>query len=319
MSRDFRHVLASIYNTPLAILPEKLKEIEAVVWARIRSGPTPAGQDKFDDAQEDTPVLAAREDDEPYQRAGDVAVIAIYGTITNRPTIFSSYSGGTSAEELGRTIDAAAADRTIRCILLDVDSPGGSVYGIEEAAAKILAARDRKPVTAVANPVAASAAYWLASQAGELVVVPSGQVGSVGVIAAHVDESEAEKLAGLKTTLITAGKYKGELDGSQPLTAEARAAVQDTVDQYYDKFVRAVAAGRKTSLKDVRENFGEGRMRTAADAVKAGMADRVATFEDVLQELQRDSRKDGGRTRAAAERAQREAAARLAEMGISTR
>jgi signal peptide peptidase SppA len=289
------------------------------VRARIAGGPTPRAQDRYDDAQEDDDDahkgrFKAARSDELYQRAGDVAVIGIYGTISMRPSIFTTWSGGTSAETVGRAVDAAANDRTIRCILLDVDSPGGSVFGIPECAAKIAAARDRKKVVAVANPMIASAAYWLASQAGEIVVTPSGEVGSVGVIAAHLDESKADEIAGLKYTLVTAGKYKAEYDGSQPLSGEARDYLQQQVDALYGMFVKDIASGRKTTQKDVRENFGEGRMLLAAEAVKAGMADRVGTFEEVLNAEVQAGSKGGPR----ADAVKRDVQARLAELGLPT-
>lgn len=317
MARDFRHVLACVHNTPLAILPAKLADIEAVVRLRLSGGPPPKAQDQFDDAYyDDEPITrAARRDDELYQRVGDVAVIEMCGAIVQRPSIFTAWSGGCAAEQVGRAVDAAANDRTIRAIVLDVDTPGGGVYGLPECAAKIAAARDRKKVVAVANPMIASAGYWLASQATEIVVTPSGEVGCVGVIASHVDHSKADEEAGLKVTYVHAGRYKTESYGSVPFTAEAREYLQRQVDDLYAMMVRDIAAGRRTTQKDVRENFGEGRMLLAVDAVKAGMADRVGTFEDVLNDLVKAGGKSGGPK---AESFKREVSARLAELGMPT-
>jgi capsid assembly protease len=315
MARDFRHVLACVHNTPLAILPAKLADIEAVVRLRVAGGPAPRGQDKFDDAYyDDVEPAAARRDGELFERAGDVAVIGVYGTISMRPSIFTEWSGGCSAEQIGRAVDAAANDRTIRCILLDVDSPGGSVFGIPECAAKIMAARDRKRVVAVANPMVASAAYWLAACASELVVTPSGEVGSVGVIATHVDHSKADEEAGFKYTHVHAGRYKAEFDGTAPLAGDAREYLQQQVDALYQMMVKGIADGRRTTQKDVRENFGEGRMLLAADAVKAGMADRVDTFEAVLNGEVKAGSKGGPR----ADAVRRDVQARLAELGLPT-
>jgi signal peptide peptidase SppA len=170
-------------------------------------------------------------------------------------------------------------------ILLDIDSPGGSVAGLAEVAAEILAARDSRKVIAVADSLAASAAYWLGSQASEFIVTPSGQVGSIGIITTHEDVSGMMESAGVKITAITAGKYKGEGSPFAPLNEEAIAALQKRVDDYYGMFVNAVAKGRNVTAEAVRSGFGEGRVVGAKEAVKLGMADRVATIDNVLSKL----------------------------------
>jgi signal peptide peptidase SppA len=141
------------------------------------------------------------------------------------------------------------------------------------------------PVTAIANTLAGSAAYWLASQADEVVVSPSGFVGSIGVFARHVDESAALAQEGLKVTLISAGDYKVEGNPYEPLSDEAQAAIQALVNETYDAFVNDVAAGRNVSAGDVLAGFGQGRMFSAQGAVAAGLADRVDTFASTVQGL----------------------------------
>lgn len=214
--------------------------------------------------------------------SGDVAIVSVFGVLSQRPSLMTS--GGTSAEEIGRAVDAAVADRAVKSIVLNADSPGGSVFGIPEAADKILAARQQKRVIGLANATAASAAYWLLSQCSEIVVTPSGRVGSIGVIAAHVDETGAEEKAGIKTTIISAGQYKAE--GFKPITDESRAALQREVDSYYRDFLNAVARGRRVPVATVESNYGQGRMKLARDAVATGMADRTGTLEDVLRSAQ---------------------------------
>lgn len=215
--------------------------------------------------------------------AGAIAVIPLMGRITPRASFFSMlFGGGASLQQLRASLREAVADDQIGAIVLEVDSPGGSVDGVPEAAAEIRAARDRKPIVAVANTWSASAAYWLASQATELVVAPSGQVGSIGVFMAHEDWSKYDERIGVSTTLVSAGKYKVEGNPFEPLSDEAKAAIQSKVDGYYDMFVEAVAAGRGTSAKTVREGYGEGRMVMASEAVDLGMADAVGTIEDAV-------------------------------------
>lgn len=296
MKRSFPHVLAAFYGSPWAILPEKLREIEAVLWRRIAGGAQRPEPVAFDDPSDYG--VPRGESKPPYKMFGSAAVVAVHGTITPRPSLFADFSGGTSAEGIGRAVDAAAADPKADAIVLDVDSPGGSVYGLPEAASKIYAARKAKPVYAVADHMAASAAYWLATQAGDVAVTPAGTVGSIGVILAHVDDTKADEMAGLKTTIVSAGKFKAE--GWVPLTEEAQADMQRQVDQYYQMFVSAVAKGRGIRDATVEKDFGQGRMKLADEAVSARMADRVATLEQVVNEVNK-TRTDRTRRKVAAD------------------
>jgi signal peptide peptidase SppA len=215
---------------------------------------------------------------------GSVGVIPITGIISHRMNMMSSISGagGTSIEKLTAQFRQALGDTNCKAIVFDVDSPGGSVEGVMELASEIFAARKQKPITAVVNSMACSAAYWLASAANEIVCTPSGQAGSIGVYMTHQDESEALAKDGIKVTVIKAGKYKTEGNPSEPLSDEARAAFQSKVNDYYGMFVKAVAQNRGTSQAAVRDGYGQGRSVLAAGAVKEGLVDRVGTMDDVL-------------------------------------
>lgn len=277
--RPYRHVLAALTETPWAILPGVYAAMREVLARRIEGVPLTA-----DEVAER--IAAGPGKREPYRGAGGaVAVVPLYGPVFPRANLMTEVSGGTSLERFGAAIEAAAADPQVGSILLDVNSPGGSVDLLPETAARIRAARARKPVVAVANTMAASAAYWLASQASEFSITPSGMVGSVGVIAEHVDESAALEAHGLRVSLITAGRFKAEATPTEPLGDEARATIQGLVDHFYGLFVGDVAKGRGVSRKTVLADFGEGRMLTAEAAVAAGMADRVETFDAALGRL----------------------------------
>jgi signal peptide peptidase SppA len=230
------------------------------------------------------------------QRAGVVAVLPIVGLITQRETLFSAFFGGTSTARFTTLLRQALADPDVHAIVLDLDSPGGSVYGVEELATEIYRARGRKPVTAVANSLAASAAYWVASAAGELVVTPGGEVGSIGVYAVHEDLSKRAEMLGMKVTYISAGKYKTDGAAFVPLAAGARSRMQQRVDDYYSLFVGAVARGRGASTADVRNGFGEGRVVGAREAVSLRMADRVATLDEAITGAASRSRSASGRS-----------------------
>lgn len=215
-------------------------------------------------------------------RTGKAAVIPIYGTIMPRANIMSEFSGGTSLQKLQTQLQAADRDPDITTIILDVASPGGSVELVPETA-EVIRNLTTKTV-AVANASAASAAYWLAAQADEFVVTPSGEVGSIGVWTAHTNIAAREKREGVQTTLVSAGKYKVEGNPFGPLDDEARADMQSKVDHYYDMFIRDVALGRGVASDVVANGFGEGRMVVASDAVRQGMVDRVAPLEQVVAE-----------------------------------
>jgi len=219
---------------------------------------------------------------------GSVAVIPMTGIISHRMSGMSAISGpggGASIQKMTAQFRQALDDDNCKAILFDVDSPGGSVDGIPELASEILSARSYKPLIAVVNTMCCSAAYWLASAAGEMVCTPSGQAGSIGVYMAHLDESEALKKGGLKVTVIKAGKYKTEGNSSEPLPDEARAALQSKVDDYNGMFVKAVAQNRRTSQSAVRDGYGQGRSVLASDALKQNLVDRVGTLDDVLSGL----------------------------------
>ncbi|MFL5328392.1 MAG: S49 family peptidase [Gemmataceae bacterium] len=211
-----------------------------------------------------------------YQLAGRVAVIPIQGMIMQKDDWYFCCS----TERLGQALDQAIADPAVDCIVLDCYSPGGSVYGVPELAAKIAACPKR--VVAVANPLSASAAYWICSAADEFVLTPSGHVGSIGVYWLHSDLSRMFNDVGVTNTLVFAGKYKVEGNPYQPLGDEAKAALQADVDHVYTMFVQAVAVNRNTTPEKVQSGYGEGRIVNSSQAVELGLVDRIATFEEVL-------------------------------------
>lgn len=214
-----------------------------------------------------------------------VAVIPIYGMIAQRAGMVNQASGprGTSIEQIRQQFDAAMANPEVGGLLLDVDSPGGTVTGVPELARHIFNARGQKPITAIANGMMASAAYYLGSAADEVVVTPSGEAGSIGVYTVHEDLSGMLAARGVTATVIKAGKFKAEGHPAQPLTDEAREAMQVRVDEAYDLFVEAVGRHRSATPSAVRNGFGEGRVLSAKAAVAAGLADRVATWEDTVR------------------------------------
>lgn len=302
MSRGYEHIVGAFYGKPWAILPTKLAEIEAFLLRRVKDGPR-----VWDD---DRPPSRAESSGPGYQLVGAAAVVKVQGTIVPRANVFTDWSGGTSAEQIGRAVETAANDPKVDAVVMDVNSPGGYVAGTPEAADKLLAARKAKPLYAVANHMMASGAYWLSSQATEIASPISGEVGSVGVIQAHIDQSKAEEMAGYKTTVITASKspYKGEWSSSLPFSEDALAAAQADIDKVMEMFVGAIARGRSVRAAKVERDFGQGRVLLADDALAVGMIDRIATLEDVVNRV----------NKVRGERTRRKVQADLAALGLPT-
>ena len=270
-------IVNAVFNQPWAILPEVYGTICELVRARSLGFRLTAEQ-----VQE---RIGAKHVRDGIAKSGAVAILPLYGILAQRMNMMTQISGGTSTEMFGKMVKAAVQEPSISAIVLDVDSPGGNVFGTDELASEVRAARETKPIIAVVNSLAASAAYWVASQASELVVTPGGLVGSIGVLTAHEDVSKAQEMAGVKTTIISAGKYKAEAIPFASLSAEAQGALQALVDQYYAAFLQAVAKGRGVSLSAVKSGFGQGRLVNAETALAQGMVDRVATLDQTIARL----------------------------------
>lgn len=270
----YLHVLLACAAEPWALQHEKLVAVVSFLKFKAAGGHLSA---------EDVARVTKKREAEVAHTEGAVAVLPVYGVLTQRMNLLDDISGGASTELLAQTFRALLADATTKAIILDFDSPGGTVFGTQELAEEIFASRGSKPIIAQVNSLAASAAYWLASQADEIVVTPGGQAGSIGVYAIHEDISKLLEKEGIKNTLISAGKFKTLGNEFEPLSDEGRTFIQKRVDESNAAFVRGVARGRNVSLTTVNDEFGQGLMFGAAELVKRGMADRVATLSDTLE------------------------------------
>ena len=197
--------------------------------------------------------------------------------------LLTQISGGVSAQLVGRDIKEALANNTIKSILLDIDSPGGTIDGTQELADIIFAGRGQKPIVAYSDGMIASAAYWIGSAADRIYI--SGDtvtVGSIGVVASHIDYSRYEEKIGIKTTEIYAGKYKRIASQYQPLSEEGRQTIQDQVDFLYTVFVNEVAKQRSVSAGKVLENMADGKIFIGNQAISAGLVDDMATLDRLI-------------------------------------
>jgi signal peptide peptidase SppA len=287
MPASYQHVLRAVSAHPWAMTLEKLQAIGAVLTARASGVKA---------TQEEIQAALGASAAAPASRAVDsVAVIPVFGSLSHRMGMFSDFSGGTSYTGIRGALRSALADPNVSAILLEIDSPGGNVDGLPELADELYAARGQKPIGAIANTMAASAAYWLGSQVDDFAVTPSGVVGSIGVYMMHVDESQMNERIGLSVTYISAGEHKTEGNPDAPLSDEAREYLQSQVDAIYGQFVDAVARGRGASKKAVRETYGQGRVLMAGPALKVGMVDRIATLDEMASRMAAKWKRAGAR------------------------
>lgn len=219
------------------------------------------------------------------KRGGNVAIVQIRGVIMHKDSMLARWFGLATCEGISETINNLVNDETINHIVLDIDSPGGSVFGVGELAEEIFSLRESKKITAISNPLMASAAYWIGSAASEVVAIPSSETGSIGVFGMHIEQSKMLDELGIDVTLISAGKYKTEGNAFEPLTDEAREHMQATINQYYSQFTSAVAKFRGVKSSDVTGGFGQGRVLTAKDAKAAGLVDRIQTQRQFMNKL----------------------------------
>jgi signal peptide peptidase SppA len=290
------NILSYVGRSLWALTEDKWAEMVPALIRHAKGDKLDAEQlQAFMGGREDKPVTSSKR--------GAVAIVPIRGVIAHRMEAMSNSSGGASCESLGAMIDQVAGDAGIGTIVYDVDSPGGTVTGVQELAAKMFALRGVKKQIAMVNGMACSAGYWLAAQCDEIVCLPSGVAGSIGVFSAHQDISAALEKEGIKITLIKAGKFKTEGSPFEPLSDEAQAVMQARVDEAYGQFLKDVARGRGVSAADVRKGYGEGRALAAKDAKAAGLIDRIGTMDDTLSRLT-GSRANAGGMRAEGEDAE---------------
>lgn len=274
-----------VLNQPLLITPEKAEVVASVLSGRIGlDGPELS---RF----EGTPMVLdeqGRMKMRPYRVTDKgVAVITITGSLVNRGAWVGASSGLTSYEGIQHQLKVATEAPEVRSVILDLHTPGGEAIGAFETAAMVRELAAAKPVVALVNGMACSAGYAIASGAGQIVTTGSGVSGSIGVITLHVDASRQLEDEGLKPTLIIAGAHKADGHPFGPLPKSVRDDFQARIDGIYDDFLVCVAAGRGERLTADKARATEARMFIGAEAVKVGLADRVGTFESVLQDLSR--------------------------------
>lgn len=250
------------------------------------------------------PKLIHGQTGEPIAAVGDdsrtgsvIAVVPLTGVVTRH-----GYGRRPGTAQLSRTLKRLDADPVVGAIVLDVDSPGGSVYGTSEAATTLYNIRQRgqTKTVAVTDPLMASAATWIGTAAEKVYAIESADVGSIGVLSSYVDFSEQLKQEGIEVTIIRTPSLKARFSSYEPLTDSMRETMESRIQESYDLFLQAMSRNRGVSTSEVEKRFGGGEVMRASDGVSAGLIDGIASIEEVIEDLVSETKRQRMSGRAAA-------------------
>ncbi len=283
---DLPYLASRLYGTPLLIARPKLEVILGVV-ARKMAGDTLATPPP---ANLDASMNGA------LQNLEGIAVIPVLGTLVRRSSYIGTASGLTSYHDIEAMAEAAFADPMVKAVLPEIDSSGGEAGGVFDLAQRLrqLAQTSGKPLWAIADEAALSAAYAIACAADRLWLTRTAEVGSIGVVAVHVDESVADAKAGLNYTFLHAGAHKVDGHPHAPLSATVAADIQADIEQLHEQFIALVAGFRRLPPEAIRDT--EARVYRGEAALQAGLADQIGTRAEAITALQRQLAMSSGRS-----------------------
>ena len=267
----FSHLSSLVFNKPLMVTQDYAETIAVVLSDRLNLD------------VEGLQIKSDAKDQRAATTNKGVAVIPIIGSMSHRATGIEAMSGMTSYATLQKQFEAAFNDPNVGSILMDIDSPGGSVAGAFDFRDYLMSKKGTKPVYALARDAMCSAAYLIGSTADKVYATQTARVGSIGVVAMHTDASGKMEKEGLKPTFISAGKFKTAGNPYEKLEGEKLKYLQDSVDESYDMFINAVAEARGIDKKVIRDT--EARVYGGKKAVEIGLADGIRTYESVLAEM----------------------------------
>lgn len=289
MSRStfYPHLAQRVFNTPLLMHPQKLDAIIAGIGQRLLGAPEPltaatiaAGADL---APEMFTTQRGARTERGWRLVEGVAVVNAMGALVHRTRLDADSTLLIGYNDLAADLEDAMAHPDVHAVLQVYDSPGGEVAGAFEYGQRVMDLRGRKPMVAIADGLAASAAYLGASAADELIVTSTGYAGSIGVVMRHVDLSRALANEGIQITHIFAGAHKVDGNPYEPLPAAVRVDLQADIEDLYQMFVQAVARHRgmhEQVVRDTRAAVFRGQA-----AIDAGLADRIGTTDALISEL----------------------------------
>ena len=283
---DLPYLASRLYGTPLLVARPKLEVILGVV-ARKLAGDTLATPPP---ANVDAGMTGG------LQNLEGIAVLPVLGTLVRRSSYIGAASGLTSYHDIEAMAEHAFADPMVKAVLLEIDSSGGEAGGVFDLAQRLrtLAQSSGKPLWAIADEAALSAAYAIACAADRLWLTRTAEVGSIGVVAVHVDESVADAKAGMTYTFLHAGAHKVDGHPHAPLPAPVAADIQADIEQLHEQFIALVAGFRRLSVDVIRDT--EARVYRGEAALQAGLADQIGTRAEAITALQRQLAMSAGRS-----------------------
>ncbi len=283
---DLPYLASRLYGTPLLIARPKLEVILGVV-ARKLAGDTLATPPP---ANVDAGMSGG------LQVQEGIAVLPVLGTLVRRASYIGAASGLTSYHDIEAMAETAFADPQVRAVLLEIDSSGGEAGGVFDLAQRLraLSQTSGKPLWAIADEAALSAAYAIACAADRLWLTRTAEVGSIGVVAVHVDESVADAKAGMNYTFLHAGAHKVDGHPHAPLPAPVAADIQTDIDRLHEQFIALVAGFRRVTVDAIRDT--EARVYRGEAALQAGLADQIGTRAEAITALQRQLAMSAGRS-----------------------
>ncbi len=276
-TRQLLRVWSAIMEYPWAISPEGQAMIEAVLERAM------AGTDVDLAAVAQQIGRPLDNTGGRVEMRGNIAVFDVQGPLFRRSDLFTNISSSTTVENLAVDLKKATDNTMVSHILLNIDSPGGQVNGIQEFADQVREAAAIKPVVAYIDGIGASGAYWIASAANSIVINDTSLVGSIGVVASIRDNRAAQEKQGVKQYEIVS--TQSPFKRPDVATEQGRAQIQEMVDALAGVFIDRVASFRGISADDVMSRFGRGKMMPAKQAMDAGMADEISRFEPLVARL----------------------------------
>ena len=272
--------LLDVITSPWAITRDKLNEIQSIYYAHLK-------REKIDfkalEAEAGVPLNNPAQE---VQVIDGVSIIPVQGVLGKKMNLFSQISGGASMQIIERQVVDAVNDEAIKAIVLDIDSPGGTVDGSSELANKIFSLRGQKPIVSFVSGTMASAAVWIGLAADRVFISSeTAMTGSVGVIATHTDISQAEEQRGIKVTEIVSGKFKGITTEHKPLSKEGKEVLQSRVDLLLGHFVADLAKFKAKATEEIKELVGEAQIFIGSQGIDVGLVDGVSTFESLIKNL----------------------------------
>ena len=206
-----------------------------------------------------------------------IAVVSING-----PT-FASYWGPGTYSNLRATVEGLLDRDDVRCIVLEINSPGGDVNGLFECCEYISKATEAKPITAHVTGMCCSAAYAIAASCDKVVATQTSEIGSVGVYAQAYDDSEFLKKQGILARIFRS--RNAERKNESPFSEEGAAEIQAKIDYYEDCFYTVLSEGRAMDRDRCVEDFGHGSVFLATDALERNMIDSVMSYDELIDKL----------------------------------